>query len=242
MNRFSTGRLEAGDMTTNEVSRRGFMAAAGTTAAAAASTNPAAAQEDGGDESSSGNESDDGGGEGGGTEVPVFGSYLGDANGYAEADTVDARGEESVTVAVGAGDTSLAFDPATIWVSPGTTITWEWTGEGGGHNVVTNEGPAELDSGDLVSEEGATYEYEVTEEDAGITTYKCEPHETQGMKGGIAVGDDVETTTVDTGGGGPSVTIPDEALGLTVATFIAMTTTLGLGYFFMKYGGDYQPQ
>ena len=59
------------------------------------------------------------------------------------------------------------------------------------------------------------------------------------MKGGVAVGDGVETTTIETGGEGPSITIPDEALALTVATFFAMTTTLGLGYFFMKYGGDY---
>ena len=57
--------------------------------------------------------------------------------------------------------------------------------------------------------------------------------------GGAVVGDDVETTTIETGGG-PSVTIPDQALALTVATFFAMTSTLGLGYFFMKYGGDYE--
>jgi hypothetical protein len=29
---------------------------------------------------------------------------------------------------------------------------------------------------------------------------------------------------------------------LTIATFIAMTTTLGLGFFFMKYSGDSEPQ
>jgi hypothetical protein len=63
------------------------------------------------------------------------------------------------------------------------------------------------------------------------------------MKGGVAVGEDVETTTIDSeGAGGPSVTIPDEALSLTIATFIAMTTTLGLGFFFMKYGGDHDSQ
>jgi len=245
MNRFSTGRTEAGDMTNKEVSRRAFVTAAGAATAAGATATTVAQESptatEGGGNETAGDESDGGGG-GGGTDVPVFGSYLGDANGYAEEDTLDARGQGEVSIDVGVGDQGIAFDPATVWVDPGTTITWEWTGEGGGHNVVTNDGPAALDSGDPVDSDSETYEYEVTEDDAGITTYKCEPHEGQGMKGGIAVGNDVETTTIETGGGGPSATIPSEAYALTVATFIAMTTTLGLGYFFMKYGGNYEPQ
>ena len=236
-------------MSTNEVSRRGFLAATGATAGTAAAAT-AAAQEsptatEGGDESEggggddsedTGNESDGGGS---GTEVPVFGSYVSSANLYSEEDTLDARGQDEVSVAVGA-DGGYAFDPATVWVDPGTTIVWEWTGEGGAHNVQTNEGSAGFDSGSAEEGSAVTYEYEVTEEDAGITTYKCSPHESQGMKGGVAVGEDVETTTIETGGEGPSITIPDQALALTVATFFAMTTTLGLGYFFMKYGGDYE--
>ena len=192
--------------------------------------------EDGG-----GNESEDGGGGGGGNEVPDFGSYLSDANGFDESSIQDARGEDSVTVQVGAGD-GLAFDPAAVWVDVGATITWEWTGEGGAHNVVAEEGPAELESGDPVDSEGETYEFEATEDAAGITNYKCNPHEGQGMKGGIAVGEDVETVEVDTGEDGPSITIPDQALSLTTATFIAMGSTLGLGYFLMKFGGDYEQE
>ena len=238
-------------MSTYEVSRRGFLAATGAAAGTAAAATAAAqesptATEGGGNESEagggSGNETDggDGGGSGGGgKEVPVFGSYVSSANLYSEENTQDARGQDEVSVAVGADD-GYAFDPATIWVSPGTTIVWEWTGEGGAHNVKPNEGPAGFDSGGAEEGSDITYEYEVTEEDAGITAYKCVPHEGQGMKGGVAVGDDVETTTIETGGGGPAITIPDEALALTVATFFAMTTTLGLGYFFMKYGGDYE--
>ena len=234
-------------MSTNEVGRRGFLAATGAAAGSVAAATAAAqesptATEGGGNESEagggSGNETDGGDG-GGGKEVPVFGSYLSNANGYSEEGTQDARGEDEVSVAVGADD-GYAFDPATIWVSPGTTIVWEWTGEGGAHNVKPNEGPAGFDSGSAEEGSDVIYEYEVTEEDAGITTYYCAPHESQGMKGGVAVGDDVETTTIETGGEGPSITIPDEALALTVATFFAMTTTLGLGYFFMKYGGDYE--
>ena len=257
MNRFSTGRDQAADMSTNEVSRRGFLAATGAAAGSAAAATAAAQEsptptegggngtEAGGESEGGGNESEDAGNEsdgdggGSGTEVPVFGSYLSDANGYSEEGTQDARGEDEVSVAVGADD-GYAFDPATVWVDPGTTIVWEWTGEGGGHNVKNNDGPAGLDSGGPEEGDSVTYEYEVTEDDAGITTYKCSPHEDQGMKGGVAVGEDVETTTIETGSEGPSITIPDEALALTVATLFAMTTTLGLGYFFMKYGGDYE--
>ncbi|MUV88033.1 halocyanin domain-containing protein [Natronomonas sp. CBA1123] len=204
-------------MSTNDMSRRGFMTAAAGTATAAAAAGTAAAQ----------------------TQVPEFSGYLSEANLYSEDGVQDARGQEELTISVGAGDNGLAFDPATVWISPGTTITWEWTGEGGAHNVNTNEGEAELDSGSPVAEGGTTYEYEFTEEDAGITEYRCIPHEPQGMRGGIAVGDDVPTIEVG-GSQGPAIIIPDSALALTVATFIGLGTTLGLGYFFMKYGGDYE--
>ncbi|MFQ3319330.1 MAG: halocyanin-like protein [Natronomonas sp.] len=203
-------------MSTNEVSRRGFMTAAAGSAAAAAASGTAAAQQ----------------------TVPDYGSFLGDANLYEEGSAQDLRDQSEVTVSVGAGD-GLAFDPPAIWISPGTTVTWEWTGEGGSHNVVAEEGPAGIDSGDPIGEEGHTYSYEFTEEDAGITNYKCEPHVSQGMKGGVAVGDDVPTKELAQNEG-PAITIPDQALALTVATMFAMVTTLGLGYFFMKYGGDYE--
>jgi halocyanin-like protein len=206
-------------MSTNDMSRRGFMTAAAGTAAAGAAAGTAAAQQ----------------------EIPDFGPYLADANLF-DDNVADNRDADEVTVSVGAGPNGVSFDPPTIWVSPGTTIIWEWTGEGGGHNVVPEEGPAGFEHSEIISEEGATYEYEVTEEDAGITTYKCIPHEGQGMKGGVAVGDDVETVEVGGGGGGPPIQIPSQAYSLTMATFIAMVTTLGLGYFFMKYGGDYETQ
>jgi len=151
----------------------------------------------------------------------------------------DARGESEVTVQVGAGDSGLAFDPTMLWVDTGTTITFEWTGNGGDHNVQTVEGggPASLDSGDPVGEEGYTYEYETSEEDVGITHYHCVPHTAVGMHGGLAVGGDIETES--TGGGGASgvVFVPQGARALSVATFVAMVSTLGLAFVFMKYGG-----
>ena len=203
-------------MSSDDVSRRAFMRTAGGAAAAAgaatATAGTAAAQEVAPDWPS-------------GAEGNV-GSYT------------DARGQDSVTISVGAGGDGLAFDPTLVWVDEGTTITWEWTGAGGAHNVQTVDGggPASLDSGDPVGEEGATYEYETSGEDAGITHYHCVPHTAVGMHGGLAVGGDIATVEVG-GGGSDAVFVPDAARALGIATFIAMVSTLGLAFVFMKYGG-----
>ncbi|MFD1571348.1 halocyanin domain-containing protein [Halorubrum laminariae] len=156
---------------------------------------------------------------------------------------VDARGQSEVTVQVGAGDGGLAFDPTQLWVDTGTTITWEWTGNGGSHNVQTVEdgGPASLDSGDPVSEEGTTYEYEVTEEDAGITHYHCVPHTSTGMHGGIAVGEDVSTVEV----GGGSTGWPEDIAHVGIVLhphWVGLAAIFGVGLTFvftfyqLKYG------
>jgi len=205
-------------MSSDDVSRRAFIrTAGGATAAAGAATataGTAAAQE----------------------EQPVWPSGVTSGN---LGSYQDARGESEVTVQVGAGDSGLAFDPTQLWVDTGTTITFEWTGNGGAHNVVTVDGggPASLDSGDPVGEEGATYEYEASEEDAGITHYHCSPHTAVGMHAGIAVGGDVETESTGGGGSSNAVFVPQGARALGVATFIAMVSTLGLAFVFMKYGG-----
>ncbi|SMO75302.1 halocyanin domain-containing protein [Halorubrum cibi] len=212
-------------MSTDDVSRRTFMRTAGGTAAAVggatAATGTAAGQEGGG-----------------GSVEPDWPSGANQNLGTYQ----DARGQDAVTISVGAGDQGLAFDPSLVWVDPGTTVTWEWTGSGGAHNVQTVEegGPASLDSGDAIDEEGHTYEYETSEEDVGITHYHCVPHTAVGMHGGLAVGEDIPT--VDTGGGESSaVFVPDGARALTIATFIAMVSTLGLAFVFMKYGGTIAP-
>ncbi|WP_049906217.1 halocyanin domain-containing protein [Halorubrum aidingense] len=154
---------------------------------------------------------------------------------------MDARGESEVTVEVGAGDSGLAFNPTQLWVDTGTTITFEWTGSGGAHNVVTVEGEAELDSGDPVDEEGYTYEYEVAEEDAGITHYHCVPHDAVGMHAGIAVGEDVPT--VETGGGSNGwpeniahVGIPIHAHWVGIAAMLGIAVTFVFTFYMLKYG------
>ena len=172
------------------------------------------------------------------SEMADFGSHLQGVDGGTE----DLRGQSEVTVQVGASGNggNLAFAPAGIWVDPGTTVIWEWTGEGGDHNVETVDGPASLGS-ETVSEAGFTYEFEFTEDHAGITNYRCSPHESLGMLGAVAVGGDVATVeTGGGGGGGGAPQIPDTAKTLGLATFVAMVSTLSFAFFFLKYGGDYE--
>ena len=117
---------------------------------------------------------------------------------------VDRRGQGEVTVEVGVegnGD-YWAFGPAAVRVDPGTTVVFEWTGEGSAHNVVADDGS--YSSGDPVVEAGTTFEH--TFEETGISKYYCDPHLAVGMKGAIIVGD--MGAGADTGGspGGISLT------------------------------------
>jgi len=127
---------------------------------------------------------------------------------------VDMTGQDEVTVEVGteANGGFYGFGPAAVRISPGTTVVWEWTGEGGGHNVVAEDGT--FSSGqDYVSEAGYTYEY--TFESEGTYQYVCVPHETLGMKGAVVVsaGDGGGT---DGGGGAPVTRPPGTTTGLAV--------------------------
>jgi halocyanin-like protein len=192
---------------------------AGGTAAATATAGPAAAAQEGG---------------GGGNQRPVFPSYVEGAKGGSYQDL---RGNSEVTVEVGAGSQGLAFAPTNIWIDPGTEVTFEWVSDG--HNVLPNtqpEGAGWEGSGSNLENTGFTYSHAF--ETGGMYTYYCQPHEALGMKGAIAVGDSVETETIGGGGGGgPSV--PDSARSLGIAAAFSMSATLGLAYFFIKYGGNY---
>jgi halocyanin-like protein len=155
-----------------------------------------------------------GGGSGGGD--PDYGDWFSDVSNY-DGTTVDARGQEEVTVGVGTEGNggNLAFDPPAVHVDSGTTVTWEWTGEGGGHNVVAEDGT--FSSGEeFVSEAGYTYSY--TFESDGLYRYVCVPHEGLGMKGAVVVGDDYPSTGGGGGGGGgaPVTRPPGATTGLAV--------------------------
>lgn len=176
-------------MVTSEFSRRDVVSAtgiAGVTLLAGCTSGNSNGSDDGADSDGSDTGGTSGDGSEGGSEEPTYLSeepgydgWLDDTDNY--DGTVDLTDQDSVTVAV--GYEQLLFDPAAIAISPGTTVTWEWTGNGGSHNVAS-EGEGPLDS-ETVEEEGHTYEY--TFEESGTFLYQCDPHATLGMKGAVYV-------------------------------------------------------
>ncbi|RAW45681.1 halocyanin domain-containing protein [Halorubrum sp. 48-1-W] len=132
-----------------------------------------------------------------GTGAAQYDGWLDDVDNY--DGTHDYRGEDEVTVEVGAGDNGLLFAPPAILIDPGTSVVWEWTGAGGAHNVVADD--ETFDSGEAVEEEGTTFEYTFEDASEGdVFNYLCVPHETVGMKGSVAIGD-VDDDIVSPDGG-----------------------------------------
>ncbi len=149
----------------------------------------------------------DGGGDGGNggdgdtissSEYPAVDEWLtetevGGADDSYNGEIIDRRDTDNPTIDVGAegNEGAYAFDPSAVAVSAGTTVRWDWTGEGGLHNVVADpdgqlgESDYEFSSGDPVS--GDDNEFSHTFEQSGIALYQCEPHLTLGMKGAIVV-------------------------------------------------------
>jgi len=127
-------------------------------------------------------EFEDAGGSGGGGGGPDYGDWFDGVSNFEE--TADMTGQDSVTVEVGVegNNGTFAFGPPAIRVDPGTTVTWEWTGQGGSHDVVAEDGGF---SSDLVGEAGHTFEH--TFESGGVHTYYCTPHREMGMRGAVVV-------------------------------------------------------
>jgi len=139
---------------------------------------------------------------------PNYGGWFDSVGNYES--TVDMRDSDAVTVSVGAAGNggNLAFSPPAVRVSPVTEVTWEWTGNGGAHNVIADDGS--YGSGDPVSEESTTFAH--TFEDAGISKYVCEVHRGQGMKGAVVVGTPDGGDATD-GSGGPATTTTESSGG-----------------------------
>lgn len=114
---------------------------------------------------------------------PNYRGWFDDVSNY--EGTLDYRDESEVSVAVGVegGLGYFKFGPPAIAVSPGTDVAWEWTGRGGAHNVVAEQG--RFDSGDAVDSGDETFTY--TFEQPAVYRYLCEPHRTQGMRGAVFV-------------------------------------------------------
>ncbi|MFB6232965.1 MAG: halocyanin domain-containing protein [Haloarculaceae archaeon] len=184
----------------------------------------------------------EGGGEGGGgkTTKPKFSYLQGVDGGYK-----DLRGKKEVTVEVGASGNggNVAFKPAGIWIDPGTTVKWKWTGKGGQHNVQAANGPASLGS-EKYGEAGVHYEHTFTKDETGITNYFCAPHKALGMKGAVAVGEGVETITVGGSTAWPTtiegfahnVGVPIQKHYVGIVSFLGIAVSLVFTFYVLKYG------
>ncbi|GGJ15043.1 hypothetical protein GCM10008995_26080 [Halobellus salinus] len=153
--------------------------------------------------------------------------------GAAGTATAQEGGSEEVIVGPG-GD--LVFEPGTddsLQILPGTTVTFTWDSDN--HNIVVDSQPegAGWEGHETIENTGFTYEH--TFETLGTYEYYCAPHQTAGMVATIEV---VEEIATEAPANLPEV--PDSAKTLGVAATFAMVATLGLAFFFLKYGGDYE--
>jgi halocyanin-like protein len=191
-----------------------------------AATGPAAAQESGGNSS---------GGGGGSASGPIdYGGYLEGANGWGGAgSTTNKTGQKEVTVKVGSGSSGHAFKPAAVHVSPGTKVTWEWTGSGGAHNVVSDAD--KFKSGAPVAKAGTTFSH--TFEKDGIYNYYCDPHQSLGMLGSVAVGKVPHKSAAAAQEVDPhEMGVPLQAHYVGIAAVLMMTTSLVFTFYTLKYG------
>jgi len=170
-------------MMSDRLSRRRYVA--GTGAALALGTLAGCSGGGDGGDGSDGSDGSGGAGEALDDVPSEIDDYLADARMY-EGTIADYTGQDEVTVAVGAGDIGYAFDPAAIRIDSSTTVVWEWTGQGGAHNVASVEASeSDFESGNAVAEEGTTFEQSF--DNTGIQLYQCTPHQANGMLGAIEV-------------------------------------------------------
>ena len=155
------------------------------------------------------------------------------AAGAAGTATAQEGGSEEVVVGP---DGDLVFSPGTdeaLQITPGTTVTFTWDSDN--HNIVVDSQPDDAGWEGHEEIENTGFSYEHTFETLGTYEYYCAPHETAGMVASIEVVEEIET---EAPANLPEV--PDSAKTLGVAATFAMVATLGLAFFFLKYGGDYE--
>ena len=198
------------------MSRRGFLRGVAGGAAVAGASGTAAAQEGTATE-----------GGGGGTGTPSGGGGTGTASGGGGGGG-GGGGTETVTLV------DFAFEPATespLYITPGTTVEFVW--ETSTHNIVVDSQPDGANWSGHEPIENAGFTYSHTFEATGEYAFHCQPHLSSGMEGTIIVNE--QGAPPQEGGGGPAV--PDSAKTLGIATSVALGSTLGLAYVFLKYGG-----
>jgi halocyanin-like protein len=100
---------------------------------------------------------------------------------------VDMTGQDEVVVDVGAQGNggAFAFDPPAVAISASTTVSFQWTGEGGLHNVDSVEASDfDFSSGDP-KEDGDPFEQSF--DNTGVGLYECGPHASLDMVGAVVV-------------------------------------------------------
>ena len=133
----------------------------------------------------------------------------------------------------------FAYEPGTeepLYITPGTTVEFVW--ETSTHNIVIDSKPEESDWQGHEPIENAGFTTSHTFETLGEYEFHCQPHLDLGMTGTIVVNEQ-GAPAEDGGGGGPA--IPDSAKTIGIATSVALGSTLGLAYVFLKYGGGGRP-
>ncbi|MXR51901.1 halocyanin domain-containing protein [Halovenus sp. WSH3] len=172
----------------------------------------------------------------------LYGGYLSETDNF-EGQTADATGMDEVTVTVGAGTSGLLFDPPALLIEPGTTVNFEWTGNGGAHNVYHDTAVADaeeslFDSGEPVNDSGVLYEFTFESSNTGTFPYACSPHRGLGMRGVIVVGEEnVQGDT--TPFGAAEETLNSVAIFGGAAVF-GTTALVGLSAYREMFGDDEQ--
>ncbi|WP_435345570.1 plastocyanin/azurin family copper-binding protein [Haloarchaeobius sp. HRN-SO-5] len=205
------------------MNRRDFLtAASGVAGGAAAASAAAAAQEEtttsgspdgttGGNATGNGTTSAPGGGGGGGT----------------------------ATVAVGPGG-DYVFTPGTeepLYISPGTTVTFNW--ESDNHNINPTSVPEGATWEGHLPTENTGFTYEHTFETLGTYEYQCDPHVGLGMVGTIVVNETGQTPGGGEGGGEvdpEEMGVPIQAHWVGIATILAIMSSLMFTFYVLKYG------
>lgn len=152
------------------------------------------------------------------------------ASGTAAAQKGGSSGGGTKTITVGP-DGKPVFEPEELTIAPGTAVKFVW--ESPGHNVNPKSGKW----GHLPLE-GKGFSYTTPPfTKMGSHKYWCDPHKPVGMIGTITVQKGGASSSKG-GSSGPSVPKSAKTLGIAAMSF--MLSTLGLAYFFMKYGTDFE--
>ena len=151
-----------------------------------------------------------------------------DAEDDAADDEEQAVAGGTETVIVGP-DGDFSYDPSPLEIPPGTTVVFEW--DSPNHNVNPTEQPEDADWEGRPEIVDDPYTYEDTFPGEGEYEYVCDPHVAGGMIGEIVVDPDAGQPA-DVG-----PTMPAAAMSIGIGVGAALTSTIALTLFFLKYGG-----